>query len=69
MVLPDRYHIGYRHVPAHLDGYGGHPVVVYREDEGGVYVDDRNLAPLRVERARLDAARGRVVSYKNMRTP
>ncbi|GAB1823973.1 BtrH N-terminal domain-containing protein [Herbidospora sp. RD11066] len=65
VILPDRYHMGYWHAPAHLDGYGGHPVVVYREDEGGVYVDDRNLAPLRVERDRLDAARGRVGSYKN----
>ncbi|WP_157518882.1 BtrH N-terminal domain-containing protein [Herbidospora mongoliensis] len=65
VILPDRYHMGYWHAPAHLDGYGGHPVVVYREDEGGVYIDDRNLAPLRVERDRLDAARGRVGSYKN----
>lgn len=66
VVLPDRFHLGYWHLPAHLDGHGGHPVVVYREDEGGVYVDDRNLAPLRVERERLDAARARVGSYKHM---
>ncbi|GLX99260.1 BtrH N-terminal domain-containing protein [Herbidospora sp. NBRC 101105] len=66
VVLPDLHHVGYWHAPAVLDGYGGHPIVVYREDGDGVWVDDRNLAPLRVDRARLDAARGRVVSYRNL---
>ncbi|GAA0381560.1 hypothetical protein Acor_53300 [Acrocarpospora corrugata] len=66
VIMPDRYHIGYWHAPAHLDGYGGHPVVAYRRDDTGVYLDDRNLAPLRVPQEKVDAARARVGSYKNM---
>ncbi|MEO3862710.1 BtrH N-terminal domain-containing protein [Acrocarpospora sp. B8E8] len=65
VILPDRYHLGYWQLPAHLDGRGGHPVIAYRRDETGVFLDDRNLVPLRVPRERLDAARARVVSYKN----
>ncbi|MEO3810306.1 BtrH N-terminal domain-containing protein [Sphaerisporangium sp. B11E5] len=66
LVVPDRYHVGYWHLPAHLDGYGGHPVIVYRRDDTGVYVDDRGQAPIRVPRERMDAARARVSSYKNI---
>ncbi|WP_214111046.1 BtrH N-terminal domain-containing protein [Acrocarpospora catenulata] len=66
VILPDRYHIGYWHFPPHLDGYGGHPVIAYRRDATGVYLDDRNLAPLHVLQERVDAARARVGSYKNM---
>ncbi|MEV0385430.1 BtrH N-terminal domain-containing protein [Nonomuraea sp. NPDC050643] len=66
VVLPDRFHTGYWQLPAALDGHGGHPVVAYRRDEGGVYLDDRGQAPIRVPRERFDAARGRVGSYKNV---
>ncbi|GAA0994964.1 hypothetical protein GCM10009555_088330 [Acrocarpospora macrocephala] len=65
VILPDRYHLGYWQLPAHLDGRGGHPVIAYRRDETGVFLDDRNLVPLRVPRERLDEARARVVSYQN----
>ncbi|GII90006.1 BtrH N-terminal domain-containing protein [Sinosporangium siamense] len=65
IVLPDRYHIGYWGLPAHLDGYGGHPVLVYRHDAGGVFVDDRGFVPIHVPRESMDAARARVGSYKN----
>ena len=65
IVWPDRYPIGYWHLPEHLDGHGGHPVVVYATVDGGARVDDRNLAPLTVERTALDRARARVSSYKN----
>ncbi|WP_196467085.1 BtrH N-terminal domain-containing protein [Planomonospora sp. ID91781] len=66
IVLPDRYHVGYWGLPESLDGYGGHPVVVYRGDGGDVLVDDRGTAPIRVPRTRMDAARARVSSYKNV---
>ncbi len=66
IVLPDRYHLGYWHLPAALDGYGGHPVVAYRRDEDGVYLDDRGRAPIHVPRERFDAARARVSSYRNV---
>lgn len=66
VILPDRYHLGYWRLPATLDGYGGHPVVAYRRDETGVYLDDRGQAPLLVPRERVDAARARVGSYKNV---
>ncbi|MFD1507073.1 DUF4872 domain-containing protein [Georgenia yuyongxinii] len=69
IVWPDRYHMGYWHVPALLDGAGGHPVVAYAlsEDRSGgrVHVDDRTLAPLTVPAADVDRARARVGSYKN----
>lgn len=69
IVWPDRYHAGYWHVPALLDGGGGHPVVAYALSDGGpdgrVHVDDRTLAPLTVPTADLDRARARVGSYKN----
>ncbi|WP_245690764.1 BtrH N-terminal domain-containing protein [Sinosporangium album] len=66
VVLPDRYQIGYWGLPAHLDGHGGHPVVAYRRDASGVFVDDRGLVPVHVPQERMDAARARVGSYKNI---
>lgn len=66
VILPDRYHLGYWHLPSSFDGHGGGPVVAYRRDEDGVYLDDRGQAPIRVPRERLDAARARVSSYKNV---
>ncbi|GGL02334.1 BtrH N-terminal domain-containing protein [Planomonospora parontospora] len=66
IVLPDRYRVGYWGLPESLDGHGGHPVVVYRSDGGDVLVDDRGTAPIRVPRTRMDAARARVPSYKNV---
>ncbi len=66
IVLPDRQLVGYWHLPAHLDGYGGHPVVAYALTGDRVHLDDRNLSPLTVPRADLDAARARVVSYRNL---
>ncbi|GIH81225.1 BtrH N-terminal domain-containing protein [Planobispora longispora] len=66
IVLPDRYHVGYWGFPASMDGYGGHPVVAYRRDGTDVFVDDRGTVPIRVPHARMDAARARVSSYKNI---
>ncbi|UBU10210.1 BtrH N-terminal domain-containing protein [Nonomuraea gerenzanensis] len=65
VVLPDRYHLGYWHLPQALDGHGGHPVVAYRRDGDAVLVDDRGRAPISVPRERFDAARARVGSYRN----
>ncbi|GAA4979217.1 BtrH N-terminal domain-containing protein [Kineococcus glutinatus] len=65
VVWPDRYHVGYWHLPAFLDGHGGHPVVVYAASGDRVHVDDRTLAPLTVPTADLDRARARVGSYRN----
>jgi hypothetical protein len=66
LVWPDRYHVGYWHLPEHLDGFGGHPVVAYAAAGDRVHVDDRTLAPLTVPRERLEAARARVGSYRNV---
>lgn len=66
LAWPDRLLAGYRHLPASLDGRGGHPVVVYGHTENAYLVDDRGLAPLSVPRAQFDAARARVGSYKNL---
>ncbi|WP_307795914.1 BtrH N-terminal domain-containing protein [Amycolatopsis sp. 195334CR] len=66
IVLPDRYLLGYWHLPASTEAMGGHFVVAYGEEDGRVLVDDRNLAPLTVERAAFDRARSRVVSYQNL---
>ncbi|MGW3345601.1 BtrH N-terminal domain-containing protein [Nonomuraea rubra] len=66
VVLPDRYHVGYWHLPASLDGRGGHPVVAYRRDGDAVVLDDRGRAPISVPRERFDAARARVGSYRNV---
>ncbi|MFI9560833.1 BtrH N-terminal domain-containing protein [Nonomuraea endophytica] len=65
VVLPDRYHIGYWRLPKALDGYGGHPVIAYRRAGGYVHVDDRGSGPILVPEDRMEAARGRVSSYKN----
>ncbi|GLZ27865.1 hypothetical protein Lesp02_00550 [Lentzea sp. NBRC 105346] len=66
MLWPDRYHVGYWDLPSSLDGHGGHPVVAYAAAGSRVYLDDRNLAPLTVDRADLDRACARVTSWKNM---
>lgn len=65
MVWPDRYRIGYWHLPPHLDGYGGHPVLAYAAGNGRVRVDDRNHLPLTVPREAFDDSRARVGTYKN----
>ena len=64
VIWPDRFHIGYWHLPA-FDGHGGHPVVAYAEDGGRIHVDDRTLAPLTVAGDDLDRARSRIGSYQN----
>jgi len=63
----DQQALGYRHLPAWLEGHGGHPVTVYGIDEraGVALVDDRNRAPLSVPLDALAAARARVGSYKH----
>ena len=61
----DRQEIGYWHLPPHLSGHGGYPVVVHGADGDRFRIDDRNFAPLSVTRERLAAARARVVSYKH----
>jgi Butirosin biosynthesis protein H, N-terminal/Domain of unknown function (DUF4872) len=63
----DQQLLGYRHLPAWLGGFGGHPVTVYGIDgqAGAALVDDRNLAPLTVPLDALAAARARVGSYKH----
>ncbi|MGW4826574.1 BtrH N-terminal domain-containing protein [Amycolatopsis japonica] len=66
IVLPDRESLGYWRLPPEMSGGGGHFVVAYGEEDGRVLVDDRNLAPLTVDRKTFDAARGRVGSYKNL---
>jgi len=65
IVWPDRQLVGYWHLPSHLEAQGGHPVIVYATVDGSVRVDDRNHAPLTVDRAVLDRARARVSSYRN----
>lgn len=66
LVWPDRQVVGYRHLPAALDGMGGHAVVVHGMTGDAYRVDDRGTAPLTVPTAQLDAARARVGSYKNL---
>jgi hypothetical protein len=63
----DQQLLGYRHLPARLEGFGGPPVTVYGIDEraGAALVDDRNRAPLTVPLDALAAARARVGSYKH----
>ena len=63
----DQQLLGYRHLPAWLEGHGGPPVTVYGIDEaaGVALVDDRNRAPLTVPLDTLAAARARVGSYKH----
>jgi hypothetical protein len=62
----DQQLLGYRHLPAWLEGRGGPPVTIYGIDEaaGVALVDDRNRAPLTVPLDALAEARARVVSYK-----
>ncbi len=61
----DQQLLGYRHLPAWLEGRGGPPVTVYGIDEAGgaALVDDRNRAPLTVPLDALARARTRVGSY------
>jgi hypothetical protein len=63
----DQQLLGYRHLPAWLEGYGGPPVTVYGIDEaaGVALIDDRNRAPLTVPLDALAAARARVGSYRH----
>jgi hypothetical protein len=65
LVWPDRYLLGYWHLPASLDGHGGHPVVVYGRRGDRVYLDDRNVSALTVDIHTLHRARARVGTYKN----
>jgi Butirosin biosynthesis protein H, N-terminal/Domain of unknown function (DUF4872) len=65
IVLPDRFLLGYWHLPPNLEAQGGHFLVAYGEAGGRVHLDDRNLVPLTVARDDVDRARQRVVSYKN----
>lgn len=66
LVWPDRVALGYRHLPASLDGMGGHPVVVHGTSGDDRLLDDRTLARLSVPADVLDAARARVGSYRNL---
>jgi Butirosin biosynthesis protein H, N-terminal/Domain of unknown function (DUF4872) len=65
LATVDRQEIGHWHMPAHLSGQGGYPIVVHGLDGDRARIDDRNLAPLSVGRERLEAARARVGSYKH----
>jgi hypothetical protein len=67
IVWADQQLLGYRHLPAWLEGRGGPPVTIYGLDEraGVALVDDRNTAPLTVPLDALAAARARVGSYKH----
>jgi hypothetical protein len=66
IVQPDRFPLGYWQLPESAEGMGGHLVVAYDQSGDLVYLDDRNLAPLTVDRAALDRARDRVGSAKNL---
>jgi hypothetical protein len=57
--------IGYWGLPPEMEGRGGHPVVVYAASGDAVRVDDRFVAPRTVSCSALEAARGRVGSYRN----
>jgi hypothetical protein len=65
ITVPDRQIVGYWHLPEFFNGHGGHQVVAYALTDDGVRLDDRNLAPLTVDRETFDAARARVGTYKN----
>ncbi len=65
LVRPDWALIGYWGLPESYSGHGGHTVVAYRAEADLVFVDDRNVSPLGVDREKLDAARDRVTSYRN----
>ena len=48
----DPYRLGHRHLPAHLDGYAGGPVVAYgRASDGRALIDDRSSGRLTVTAA------------------
>ena len=64
MIWPDRFHIGYWHLP-YFDGHGGHPVIAYAEDGDRIHIDDRTVAPLTVAGDDVDRARSRVGSYQH----
>jgi hypothetical protein len=55
LVLPDPHRIGYHGLPDTTAA--AHFVVVYGESGGEIWLDDRNLAPLRVPRADFAASR------------
>ncbi len=65
LTWPDRQLVGYWHLPPMLEAFGGHAVLAYAENHGRVHLDDRNLAPLTVDREVFDTARARVPSYRN----
>jgi hypothetical protein len=65
VVWIDAQEVGYWHLPSHLSGHGGYPVVVYKRAEGRFLIDDRNSAPLSVDEETMRSARGRVSSYRN----
>lgn len=65
LVWIDAQEIGYWHLPERFSGMAGYPVVVIEEGGGRFLIDDRNSAPLSVDESTLQAARGRVPSYRN----
>ncbi len=66
LVLPDRHTAGYWRLPESTGGGDAHLVVAYAERGGRVLVDDRNHAPLTVDRETFDRARGRIRAHKNL---
>ena len=65
VIWPDRFHLGYWHLPTWLEGKGGHPLVAYADVGDRIHIDDRTLAPLTVAAEDLDRARSRVGSYQH----
>jgi hypothetical protein len=65
IVMVDAQLLGTWHQPAFLEGHAGYPVVAVRQEGDRVHLDDRNLEPLTVARAALDAARTRIGSYRH----
>ena len=65
IVWPDRYLLGYWHLPALLDGARRPSGRRLRRQDGRIHVDDRTLAPLTVAGDDFDRARARVGSYRN----
>jgi hypothetical protein len=65
IVWIDSYRLGYRHEPAHRDGHGGPPLVVYARAGERYLIDDRSSGRVSVSADALSAARARVVSFKN----
>ena len=52
LATVDRQEIGYWHIPRTSRGHGGYSVVVYGVRRRRARIDDRNLAPLTVDRER-----------------